>query len=504
VLVLLAAAVAAICLLAREFGSDSLRSNHPVVLGTSRSLTGTVTDVAGDPVTNAALTLRRAFLRPGSNNTPAATVTETDASGSFTILNVLPGYRSLTITAQGYANQMWAIQFLEGAEELRMDVTLDAAEMIGGRIVDRDGQPIAGAEVLAMGFNNRGKQCRDLAKTDEEGAFCLSGIGPDSYTIRATASGYCRGHEGRVRPGDTDMLIVLNETGVVTGRVIAGDGPPPVPFRARLRSTYPGHPICAPIGREHSFEDEGGVFELDCPAPGTYCVEALAPGFAPTFSEEFCFTVGQPIQRVVVHLTKGGSIVGRVVDAKGQPVDKPQITTHDNVWTNSVFDQVLGDEFPTNTTRSAVTGNPRGEFALPLLHAETYQLRIRGTGFCELILRDIIVTEDESTDIGDVTMIHGGEITGNVVDGAGRSIIGASVCLHADLSKGILCSDYRCESGAEGKYTIARVSPGKHTLTASRQADDFSGLGCRGLHENGRLVTVNDGDSLRFELRLEE
>jgi protocatechuate 3,4-dioxygenase beta subunit len=478
----------------------------PAILLTSgASLSGTVLDTAGNTVPGALVRLDGMFT--SLDGTPSADSLEVESGpdGRYKIPNVAPGNRTLNVTAEGYANQTKGGLVFRGEEPLTMDVTLEIAEMICGKVISKSGAPVAGAKVLAMSFSNANKQCRDTVLSDENGEFCLTRVAAGQYTIAVTAPGFRAGHENRVKTGGAGLVIELVEQGMVSGRVIAGDGPPAGAYTVQLRQTHPGQKITSRIGKAETFTNPDGTFTIECAQSGTYLVEAGAKGFAPTFSEEFRFTQGQPMQNVIVRLAQGGRITGQVVGADGEPIARPTLTTHANDWTNSLFDRALGDQFPTNATLTTATGGGAGRFQLQNLNPETYQVRVRAPGYCEATIKDVLVTEGQATDLGKVQLIRGGEVTGSVIDAAGKAVAGARVNLNPDTqSAGEMPQTYTVKTGPDGKYRIPNVVPGRYKISAARGGqgggtlfDDFISE-----QESAQVVTVSDGDTLRFELKV--
>jgi uncharacterized GH25 family protein len=476
-----------------------------IVLSAGASLSGVVMDTAGNTVPGAVLRLDGMFSSLDGTPSVDSLEVQSGPDGKYLIPNVAPGNRTLNVRAEGYGNQTKGGLVFRGEEPMTLDVTLEVAEMICGKVISKSGAPVAGAKVLAMSFSNANKQCRDTVLTDENGDFCLTRVAAGQYTIAVTADGYRAGHENRVKTGGAGLVIELVEQGMVSGRVIAGDGAPAGPYTVQLRQTHPGQTITSRIGKALTFSNADGSFSIECAQSGTYLIEASAAGHAPTFSEEFRFTQGQPMQNVVVRLAQGGRITGQIVGPDGEPVARPRVSTHANDWTNSLFDRALGDQFPTNATLTAVTGGGAGRFQLQHLNPETYQVRVRAPGFCEAVVKDVLVTEGQATDLGKVTLLRGGELTGAVIDAAGKPVAGARVNLNPDgPAGGEMPQSYSAKTGPDGKYRIANVVPGRYKLSAARGGqgggtlfDDFISE-----QESAQVVTVADGDTLRFELKV--
>lgn len=474
-----------------------------VVLSIGASLAGQITDTGGQPVGGATVTLDGLFSQFDGGTSPDTLTTTTEADGSYMLANVLPGNRRLNVSADGYANQTKGGLVFRGEEPLEMNVTLEIAEMICGKVISKAGSPVAGAKVLGINFSNSNRQCRDQAISDENGDFCLEHLAAGKYNIAVSAEGYRRSNEPRVQTGGAGLIVELEDQGVVNGRVIVAEGTLPKPYTVQLRQTHQGNKVTTLIGESKRFNQEDGAFSIECTMTGTYIVQAVAPGYAPSFSDEFQFTMGNAMNGVTVRLTQGGSISGRVVDSEGNAVARPRITTHDNDWTNSLFDKALGDQFPTNTTKSSVTGNMNGQFKVDLLKSETYQISIRAAGYCEYTMRDVRVNEGSDTNVGDIALIKGGEVTGTVIDAAGQPVVGAMVRMNVNENSREMPRNYETKSGPGGKYVIANIYPGKYKLTASKSSDPLDFLGAISDElDQVQLVTITDGQSQRYELKV--
>ena len=117
------------------------------------SVSGTVTNsVSGEPVKKAIVTIR-------STTQPVAYESVTDAAGNFSIANVEPGRYRTMAGAQGYLPESSldprspAAGIVAVAEEQNVTgvaVKMKPLAVVGGRVVDDDGDPIAGASVRAV------------------------------------------------------------------------------------------------------------------------------------------------------------------------------------------------------------------------------------------------------------------------------------------------------------------------------------------------------------------
>ncbi len=474
----------------------------PIILTTGAMLYGRVEDSGKNLVPDAVLHLDGSFYRPGAEPGPDRLSAVSDSAGHYEILNVPPGNRSLTVMADGYANVQVGGLVFRGDQSVERNITLEIAERISGTVVSQSGAPVPEADVLAMSFSNSNRQCREGVKTDERGQFTLERLAAGQYTIAVKADGYRPGHESRVKTGESNLIIELVEQPTINGRVVAIDTGQPVPkYKVRIRQTYPQTPLTTPIGTEETFTKEDGSFSLTSPGQASYVVQATADGYAPSYSDTFRVTQGQSVNGILVTLTTGGSITGTVIGSDG-PVPRALVTTHDNTWSNSLFDQALGDEFPTNATLRTARGNKEGMFKVGGLKAETYQIRIKAPGYCEYVKQDILVKEGVATQVDGIVLTRGGKITGKVLNAAGEPTV-ANVSLMPDGRQPGMPRRYKVKSGADGNYVLANIHPGAYKLTASSGRGDGDFLGQFQSEKNSmKQVTVSDGQDLRFDLQL--
>ncbi|HIG11103.1 MAG TPA: carboxypeptidase regulatory-like domain-containing protein [Planctomycetes bacterium] len=474
----------------------------PIQLTLGALLFGTVRDVGGNMVPGAQLILSDQYHRPGMEITPNMMLTTSDNSGYFEFQSVPTGNHTLTIEAEGYGNMSFGGLVFRGTDPVERNVILEIAEMISGRVIGKTGESVEGAEVLAMSYTNSSRACRDMVLTDSDGAFTLDSLSPGQYTLAVRAVGYRPGHESRVKTGASGLLIQLSPQATIIGRVLA-NGESATNFKVRLRQTYENNPATSAVGDEIAFENSDGSFMLDSVQPGTYVVQAIAEGYAPSYSDGFRVGMGMPVKGVIVHLTRGGALVGRVLNAQGKTISRPTISTHDNTWANTIFDQALGDQFPTNATSKKRTGTPDGKFKLDGLKGGAYQVRIRAPDYCELILQDILVQDGQDTDLDVVTLIKGGTVTGQVLDSTGKPIPGAKVNLRPDGRTDGLPRNYRSTTGTNGRYRIAGIYPGAYLLSAMRggRANDFLG-DLAHAQDTTQRVSVSDEQTLKFDLKV--
>ncbi len=474
----------------------------PIQLTLGATLVGTVRDEGGNAVPEAKLILSNQFYRPGMELTPDMFITTSDSSGYFEISSIPAGNRTLTIEADGYGNMSFGGLVFRNTEPVERNVVLMVAEMISGRVIGKSGENIEGAEVMAMSYTNSSRACRDVAFTDADGLFTLDSLSPGQYTIAVRAVGYRPGNESRVKTGASGLNIMLSPQATISGHVLANGQPVPK-YEVRLRQTYPNNPATSAIGKAQAFENADGSFLIDSVQPNTYVVQATAPGYAPSYSEEFRVNAGMPMRGVTVNLKRGGALTGSVVNKDGKAIPKPRVSTHDNTWADTIFDQALGDQFPTNATSRKATGESNGNFRVGGLKGETYQVRIKAAGYCDLILQDILVRDGQDTDLGEVMMMKGGTVSGQVVDSTGKPLAGAEVHLRPDGRRDGLPRSYNVRTNAKGRYRINGIFPGAYQLSTARGGGSNDFLGALSHEQNTtQKLTIGDEQKMKYDLKV--
>ena len=156
------------------------------------------------------------------------------------------------------------------------------AGTITGRVVNENGQPLAGAsvQVHAVGGSGRGQ----IATTNREGEFRVSGLDRASYSVLAFMASYTpeprdisSTQSQTYHIGDS-VTLTLIKGGVITGTVTNANGDPVVAINVRVQMTRDANGKRSSSG--FSYEkptDDRGVYRVYGLAPGTYVVSAGGP-----------------------------------------------------------------------------------------------------------------------------------------------------------------------------------------------------------------------------------
>lgn len=454
---------------------QGISTEPQIILAKGTQLTGYVKDEAGNVIGGATLHLDGLRYQGSPYTAPDRMTVTTSPEGWYVFANVPPGNRALTVAAAGYGTlTVNGLMFQPNQEPTTRDVLLKVAEMICGRVVDREGAPIPGAMLLAVGHNSVQQTTRGTAVADAKGEFCVESLMPGQYNIVATAKGYRFERALRVSTNQSNQVITGIREADVCGQVVDQDsGRPIAAFNVRLRLVYAGNPISQPLLETDTptsnANGEFCVVGVGQSADGGYVVEARAPGYAPGFSDPFTVAPGKNVSNIVVKLGQGATLRGRVVDSAGKPVARALVTTHDNEWTDDAFMEAVGDEYPTMATTTSGRTNDKGFFVIKGLTPETYKITIQAAGFTEFAQADIAVNAGQENDVGEVRLQHGGTIKGTLFDPSGRPLPGGRIELA--ILDGSYPVTYHAKTSQDGTYTITNIQPGTYRLTGMAPGD---------------------------------
>ncbi|MCL4812922.1 MAG: carboxypeptidase regulatory-like domain-containing protein [Vicinamibacteraceae bacterium] len=321
---------------------------------------GRVLDEDGAPLANARV--RTSF---GPNATRVAV---TDGSGRYELSGLPAVGFSVTARRNGYSGRPGqssrSVTLADGEVRDHVDLVLVKAGVIVGRVFGPDGEPLVGARVAALSAR-RTPIGRQLAQsvgpdtTDDLGAFRLHSLAPGRYFVAVhpntwgpdslDGSGAPEGLAPAFYPGTTDMasaraVVVASgaETTVdmtvpisplftITGTVVDVDG---TPLRQALVNLQSRRPEGDALGGYRSSWNQDGTFRLERVPPGTYTLVARASFRAegerrrregPQPRGETEVYVAGDVHGVVIRLTNGATVRGRVVFASPPPVDQTAV-----------------------------------------------------------------------------------------------------------------------------------------------------------------------------------
>jgi beta-lactamase regulating signal transducer with metallopeptidase domain/protocatechuate 3,4-dioxygenase beta subunit len=339
----------------------------------------------GKPVSQARLDLKispvptKADLQTGKflRRTSQWVELQTDEAGRMEI-KLPPNSKqfSLTITTPGYAPYLSSWRSPpDGKLPAALTAALESAWTAGGVVVDQQGQPVVGADVLpsieySKGPGEEGQLGAGIwTKTDASGRWRCDTI-PDSYNdvpVSITAPHFkpleqrISRREFELKSGATPTARLVLDRGVtVIGRITDETGKP---IRGALIRTKI---LSISLGRE-AVTDEHGDYRLDGCEPGKARLVASAKGRAIDLQD---VTLSSGMDPVNFRLPLGGKLRVRVIDEQGKPEPKTMFSlqawrgqaqgfefSHQNLmtdahgiweWDEAPLDQIEMGIYPNN------------------------------------------------------------------------------------------------------------------------------------------------------------
>jgi hypothetical protein len=183
------------------------------------SLSGTVTDLSGRPLSGFQL-----WLRGIGTSAQSPLPVRTDAAGRFRLEKLRAGEVRLESRSQPILSASKIV--LEPGVQKEVEIPLDwGTDWLLGRVVDSQGEPVSGASIIVRWkemFGSVLSESRRDLRSDLEGYFNVSNLGAETYSLTVQAPGHetiQRQHQ--LAGGAQEMHIQLPPIGASGG---AGGG----------------------------------------------------------------------------------------------------------------------------------------------------------------------------------------------------------------------------------------------------------------------------------------
>lgn len=431
----------------------------------------------------------------------------TDASGQFRFHNVKPGRHSLAVRAQTYGSRNFPVLSVpENESTFRHDVRLSPGKGISGRVVDANGNFVPNARVSAVTAGLA--VSTGTAVTNQLGEFVVTDLEEGRYFLSADAGDLGQGKtdvKNPIQAGSVDVEIRLEARAGVQGFVRDRlTGQPISKFTIEVRFAAPGARAFPREAGPFPFHDRrDGSFEVGgVGVQGEHVLYVTADGYAPGYSERFSVQEGQVTRGVDVRLSIGGTIAGRLVDARtNEPVVGASVRTRDNEWTDMSgipFLSTLQEAMPQKTADRTVLTDSDGRFEFHHMGEGVVQLHITHPQYVTLQHKNVAVNEGVKTDVGSLKMSSGCVVKGTVYTPDGAPAANAEVRIQSRAQigspgQGILAKTIRTD--AQGKYVIRNLPPGDYQISAtpgSLGSENVFGRIAEGRNTR-REITLTDG-----------
>jgi protocatechuate 3,4-dioxygenase beta subunit len=503
-----------------DLGLDRPRAVTAVTLTAGGVVTGRVTDVSGHPLPLTKMTFEsREFL--GDPSSSGFSV-QTGTDGTYLLEHCTPGSMRVTAARQDYVTQVRTGTVKEGSLLSRFDFKLVSGNKIAGTVADYQGRPIAGARVSATPLEKASGT--GTATTDKRGQFTIPNLSGGFFRVEAsfpltTPDGQQQYTfiERRVPSGSITLPIDCDLEASARGELLDEDGTGINQFKLTLRSrldTNPPQDFRFSI--ERSVTAAHGMYRLLQVPRGLYTMELKAEGYEPYRSDDIVIGPGAHTNLATIRLRSATGIKGTVVSATtGKPVanatvrvldtSKGEVVTVNRIelaaYNRSDVIEYLDSYFDSNAdldpnrqfrpvarVRANVSATAKtdflGRFTVSGTAPGQYTLEFEHPSYSLLRLDRIAVSRAEVTDLGEVQLEPGGELRGQVLDGAGRPVYNATVYLRGERA-----GRNSTHTDLGGNYMFRGASPGRRTVVVRAT------VGARSVYAFGFAEVREDLDS---------
>lgn len=294
-----------------------------------KRVAGVLRTSAGEPVAGASVVLAR------DSRTDSGGLKRSDAAGRFEFPALREGVVRICVQPTAESPNFMPRIFESVAGRADLELVVDPALTISGRVVDDQGKPVRRMYVAKQVTDPVAQACEVLytPRTDDDGRFVVPGLSPGRFTLSVhdgwdEAGGYLPELVKDIDAGARDLVITVRLGLTISGRVLDENGRP---FLGKLviAEDTSTRPVLDGWG-SGAEPDPEGRFVVRGLKPGRY---RLSLGARTNDPRRWSLEGGDSVEAGAKDLTlkvfPGGSIAGVVVDAAGGPVSGVWVTA---VW----------------------------------------------------------------------------------------------------------------------------------------------------------------------------
>ncbi len=455
-----------------------------IVLHPGRTLIGRLVTPEREPIAGGRIYLTpvesdprvRGFL--SRNDSPPRA--ESDVDGRFRLDGLPQGLMALLARKDGMADKVLPdVDLTPGEAPLDLgDIELDWGVELRGRVRSQTGEPIEGAVLMVFGgffgtamISNLGDEPPSEITTDAQGRFVLGGLTRGvRYNASVRHENYVDEFLSEIDPGASEPLeIVLERGATVSGRVLDDARVPVERVNVMVRTVARDKPPTSMMERgtptRRGYSGADGSFEVTGISPGRIEV-AVAPGRGWIASELLAITVtaGEERRDVVLRVTTGAELTGRVTDRAGRPVVGAAVRVTGSRRSVSGF----GAMGWSDETRAHGETDGDGSYALAGLDpaVEETVISVHHPDFATL--EQPLELRPGSNRL-DLVLQEGASLSGVVMTGTGEPVEGARITIAEGASSLRMVSmrgDLAAESGPDGTFELKGLGSGVFQVQA--------------------------------------
>ena len=432
-------------------------------------LVGVVQDGRGTPLPDALV-----IAWPKDKRASSVVQARSDPGGRFVLARLQPGTWTLLAEAAGFGTlEVDRVVPDSGALILALE---GEGRTLGGIVLRAPNHPEPGAKVVLGGPSLRWPR---ETVADSHGNFSFAGLGLGRFSLRATQGKLVSATASQVIEEGKDHLtplrLSLGSGAFVEGRVRddTGQGLGGVAVDVL---TMPSDDL--PVTCQ---SDEEGKFNVGPMRPGRYQILARLEGHVLLDAPELVLSAGGTVS-TAVRLARGARVSGRVLDEDGAPIAAVPVSV---VGLVSGRDEmiVLPGALPTaaeaaelppgsvarqGSVRTALS-DAQGRFEVKGLTPGRSRLEVAAPDKLPVRREPLLLAPGDARDVGDLAVLTGVVLSGQVLDQDGQGLEGAQV--EARPAGKPARPAVRVTSDSQGQFFL-RLPSGEYALAA--QAKDHA------------------------------
>ena len=389
--------------------------------------------------------------------------TKTDEDGRYRLDNVDATKNLVVVQGDGFAP---GFKYVEADVDAEIDFKLEPGHSLEGRLVDEEGNPVAGAHISVsaeskemdrMGSCGRNAyRClKPEVTADEDGRFTLVNLPAGRVFIETYRAGYSRLFMVPLEVDRTDHVVTMPRPLQVSGRVVHADsGAPITGFNVMHEYQSDGTHFDSPDGTfklSLSSTQAGERPALTVEAPG--CLRETVRDIEAKFASEVDYDA------VVFRLRPSGPFEGVVTDAATrEPIEGAMVTVLDTSATGS--SSFYWESFPESWRPKMARTDDQGRFRFEDMPTQRGTVALEKPGYGRVVVDNAYLAKPLTA-----SLMKAATISGTIVDDLGRAVSGVRVTVgRPDHS----VQYGSATTGTDGRFTFTDLSPGKYLLEEHR------------------------------------
>lgn len=264
-----------------------------------------------------------ATIRGGDKWRQEPKPTKTDALGAFVLENCPPGASLVTVQSESFAPDL---QEIHPEDQPTLEFRLVPGHTLRGKVVDKQGKPVAGVMVAADGWRNH--QSLDFrVDTDKNGRFVWQGAPDDVVLYSIGKAGYMSRRNFALTHSDAEQVVTLDPELVISGHVTDAATKRPIPtFRVMRGLVFSNNPRVLWRAEEAAEFTDGRYTVKHSETYTGYAVRIEAAGYKPAESRVFEANEGATSFDVSLsHAEASDLLTGVVLRPDGRPANGAEV-----------------------------------------------------------------------------------------------------------------------------------------------------------------------------------